>query len=372
MRINSIGLVNFRNHELFRLELTPGSTAIIGRNGLGKTNVIEAIHYTSTLQSHRVNQDGPLIKHNCDSAFIELCAQKQNRQAKVAVTINREKPNTFEVNGSQTRKPKDVAGIIQTVIFSPEDLNLVKNEPASRRNFLDEFLILQTPRLVEVKHNYEKALKQRNSLLKSAAGRPLGETAKATLSAWDEQLIKFGAELVFNRLNAIEKLVPHLTEFGNVISGATEPIQASYQASWLTKNARDLTEISNQLQTALESKIKEEISRGQTLSGPHRDDLLLELNSAPVRNFASHGQSWSVAIALRLATFAVLREFESDPILILDDVFAELDARRRSRLISVISAVEQTLITVADTKDIPDELKSTNYWLPDELTHADQ
>jgi DNA replication and repair protein RecF len=370
MKISSLGLVNFRSHELLQLEFAEGATSIIGRNGLGKTNIVEAVHYSATLASHRVAQDGPLIRNECDSSFINTVAQKNGRQANVAITINRDKQNVVELNGAPVRRPRDVVGVIQVVIFSPEDLDLVKNEPAVRRRFLDEFLTLQSPRMAEVKQDYERALKQRNSLLKSAGRRALSDTARSTLVAWDEQLVKFGAELVLDRLKAIEQLLPHITEFGNVISGTTEPIGVTYHSSWLTEQTQDRENIAEQLRLALENRHKEEVDRGLTLFGPHRDDLSLELAGMPVRNYASHGQSWSVAIALRMSTFAVLREHDSDPVLILDDVFAELDARRRGRLIETISGVEQTIITVADEADVPKEFDSVRYWLADGVAHA--
>lgn len=370
MKISALGLANFRSHELLKLELSEGTTSIVGRNGLGKTNIIEAIHYSATLDSHRVTQDAPLIRHDCDSAFLEVTAQKHGRVAKVAVTINRDKANVVELNGSAVRRPRDVVGVIQVVVFSPEDLDLVKNEPAVRRRFLDDFLMLQSPRMADVKQDYERALKQRNSLLKSAGRRALSETARNTLVAWDEQLIKFGSELVLARLKAIEALLPHVQEFGNVISDTTEPIMASYQSSWLSEPIQSLPSISEQLRDALAARHSEEVDRGLTLSGPHRDDLALELNNAPVRNYASHGQSWSVAIALRMATFAVLREHDSDPVLILDDVFAELDAKRRARLVATIADVEQTIITVADIQDVPADLAGVQYWLEDGAVHV--
>lgn len=370
MKINHIGLANFRNHDLFNLDFQNSCTAIIGRNGLGKTNIVEAIYFASTLKSHRVATDPPLIKSGAEHAFIEVSAQKADRVARVSVTINRETTNTYEVNGAPVRKTKDVVGIIQTIIFSPEDLNLVKNEPVARRQFLDDFLVQQKPRLSEVKSDYDRVLKQRNTLLKSAAGRKLSDTAKSTLSAWDEQLVSLGSEIVFHRLQALIKLKPHITEFGNIISDTTEPINVSYQSNWLVDPEPDLGGIESQFREQLELRHSDEVARGVSLIGPHRDDVYLQLNGLPVRNFASHGQSWSVAIALRLATFQILREFETDPVLILDDIFAELDQNRRARLVKALIDVEQTIITVADTKDIPADLTASQFWLPDGLNHA--
>ena len=365
MKINSIGLTNFRNHEILSLQFNNQTTAIIGRNGLGKTNIVEAINYTSILKSHRTHSDLPLIKTECNSAFIHLTAQKHDRTASVSVTINRDAPNIYEVNNAIVRRAKDVVGIIQTVIFSPEDLALAKGDPSARRDFIDDFLIQFKPRIAEIKSNYERVLKQRNTLLKSASGKTLTGSVQETITAWNEQLIKFGSELTEHRITAITNLKPFVEEFGRVISGSREELEINYQSGWLTGDINNLAQIQSQFEHSLASKQSEEIARGQTLVGPHRDDLALNLAGLPVRNFASHGQAWSVAIALRLATFQLLRNHDTDPVLILDDVFAELDVKRRERLISCLQDVEQTIITVADEKDLPDNLEVTKLWLPD-------
>ncbi len=371
MKINSIGLTNFRNHEILSISFSDPVTAIIGRNGLGKTNIVEAIHYAATLKSHRTHSDLPLIKKDSSSAFINLVAQKHDRTAAVAITINHDSSNVYEVNNVTVRRSKDVVGIIKTVIFSPEDLALAKGDPAVRRDFIDDFIIQNKPRMLDVKQNYERVLKQRNSLLKSLTGKPLTPSSQETLFAWNEQLIKYGSELVEQRIHALTELRPFVEEFGNQISGSREPLKINYQSGWLLASEANLTQIQTEFNAGLINKQSEEISRGQTLVGPHRDDLSLDLADLPVRNFASHGQAWSVAITLRLATFHVLRNLDTDPILILDDVFAELDVNRRQRLIDCLSDVEQTLITVADEKDLPAELNATQIWLPDGIVHAD-
>lgn len=371
MKINSIGLTNFRNHELLSINFSNPVTAIIGRNGLGKTNIVEAIHYAATLKSHRTHNDLPLIKTTSNSAFINIVAQKHERTAVLAVTINRDASNVYEVNNVTVRRSKDVVGIIKTVIFSPEDLALAKGDPAIRRDFIDDFIIQNKPRMLDVKQNYERVLKQRNSLLKSLAGKTLTSSAQETLFAWNEQLIKYGAELVEQRILALTELRPFVEEFGNQISGSSEPLKINYQSNWLLTSEANLIQIQSEFKSGLMDKQSEEVSRGQTLIGPHRDDISLELAGLPVRNFASHGQAWSVAIALRLATFNVLRNVDTDPILILDDVFAELDVKRRQRLINCVADVEQLIITVADEKDLPTELNATQIWLSDGIVHAD-
>jgi DNA replication and repair protein RecF len=363
MKISALGLHNFRNHELFNIEFPDGIVVIVGRNGLGKTNIVEAINYAATLSSHRVNNNEPLIQHSKESAEIHVLAHKHGRQAKVSVTLNRNHNNSVSLNSSPVRRPKDVIGVVQVVIFSPEDLELVKGDPAGRRKFIDTFMMLYSPRVADIKQDYDRALKQRNSLLKSAKRKPLTETALQTLEVWDEQLVSYGAQLVAQRLKGIKILKPFLHSFGDVISGSSEELDADYFSSWLTETSVEENEIAQDLDHALKARRADEVDRGITLSGPHRDDISLTLNNTPVKGYASHGQSWSVAIALKLATFQALREHDGDPVLILDDVFAELDAHRRERLANVISDVEQTIITVADLDDVPQGLQGTHIWL---------
>lgn len=370
MKINSLGLLHFRNHNHITLEFKEGITTIVGRNGLGKTNIIEAIYYASSLNSHRVGTDEPLIQHGSDSAQINVTATKHNRQAKIQVNLNKASNNAVHLNGSQVRRPRDIVGVLQVVVFSPEDLELVKGDPAVRRKFIDTFMMMHSPRVADLKQSYDRALKQRNSLLKSAGRKSLSESALQTLEVWDEQIALYGAQLVEQRLKGLELLQPFIENFGNVISGDTEPLTVSYSSSWLGANSHTFEEIESDLKQALYLRRNDEVDRGITLSGPHRDDVTLTLSGKPVKGYASHGQSWSVAIALRLATFQVLREHDDDPILILDDVFAELDQQRRQRLASVIADVEQTIITVADVKDVPELLVGSQVWLESAVNHA--
>lgn len=365
MQISKLSLRDFRNHENIDLSLTPGTTTIIGRNGRGKTNIVEAVHYLATLSSHRVSQDAPLIRKGQNTASIFANVAKHNRQAEVELTINYPGANKVSLNKTQLTKPKDILGLVTTVIFSPEDLELVKGEPSARRRFIDELSTLLTPRFSNTRSDYERILKQRNTLLKSLGRRNPSPQARATLDAWDEQLIQTGCEIISARLENIKRIEPHILSFGAEISGDTEPLSLSYANNWLPVEATDKTEIENTFRSELENRNKDEIDRGVTLVGPHRDDLDIQLSDMPAKGYASHGQSWSIAIALRLAAFKTLREHDDDPILILDDVFAELDERRRSRLISIISDVEQTLITAAVMEDIPKGLPSNQLLLED-------
>ena len=365
MQISKLSLRNFRNHENLDLSFLSGATTIVGRNGRGKTNIVEAVHYLATLGSHRVSQDAPLIRNGQNTASVLANVEKHKRQAQVELVINYPGTNKVSLNGNPLTRTRDILGLVTTVIFSPEDLELVKGEPSARRKFIDELSTLLTPKFSNTRSDYERTLKQRNTLLKSLGRRSPSPQARATLDAWDEQLISFGSEIIFTRLENIKKIQPHVTEFGTTISGDTEPLHLNYLNNWLSLETKDISEIEKLFRAELENRNKDEIDRGITLVGPHRDDLNIQLSEMPAKGYASHGQSWSIAIALRLAAFKTLREHDDDPILILDDVFAELDERRRNRLISIISDVEQTLITAAVLEDIPKGLPSHHLLLED-------
>ena len=365
MQISQLLLHNFRNHKDLHISFPAGATTIIGRNGRGKTNIVEAVNYLATLGSHRVSQDAPLILNGQNTASISASVEKHNRHAQVELVINHPGTNKVSLNGNQLTRPRDILGLVTAVIFSPEDLDLVKGDPSARRKFIDELSTLLTPKFSITRSDYERTLKQRNTLLKSLGRRAPSQQARATLDAWDEQLIASGSEMVFARLENIKLIHPHVTEFGTNISGDTEPLQLSYSNTWLPQDNPDRKTIADFFRTELENRNKDEVDRGMTLVGPHRDDINIRLSDMPAKGYASHGQSWSIAIALRLAAFKVLREYDDDPILILDDVFAELDEKRRTRLISIISDAEQTLITAAVVEDIPNGLQSHQLLLED-------
>lgn len=365
MQISRLGLRNFRNHENLDLSFTAGATTIVGRNGRGKTNIVEAVHYLATLSSHRVAQDAPLIRINQSAAVICASVEKHNRQAQVEFTINHSGANKVLLNASPLSKPKDILGLVTSVIFSPEDLELVKGDPSARRRFIDELSTSLIPKFLNSRSDFERTLKQRNTLLKSLSRRTPSLQARATLDAWNEQLIQHGTEIIFTRLGNIKRIKPHVSEFGKTISGDTEPLYLSYLNGWLPSEVVSKDEITKLFGTELENRRRDEIDRGTTLVGPHRDDVNIQLSDMPAKGYASHGQAWSIAIALRLAAFKTLREHDDDPILILDDVFAELDENRRNRLISIIADVEQTLITAAVIEDIPRELPSKHLLLED-------
>ena len=362
MRISSLELRDFRNHANLALDFASGTTTIIGRNGRGKTNIVEAINYLATLGSHRVSNDFPLLHFGSSQAVISAAVHKDERTAKIEVEINESKQNRVTLNGSALGRPRDILGLVHTVIFAPEDLSLVKGDPSDRRKYVDDFATQLTPRVASVRSDFEKVLKQRNALLKSAGRRQLTGSARTTFEVWNEQFVQHAAALTAARLDALQQLQPFIESHGDAISGNTEALRASYSSKWFDVGSGDLE---NQLREALELRERDEIDRGVTLVGPHRDDIDIELTGLGAKHFASHGQSWSIALALRLATFDVLRQHHDDPILILDDVFAELDSRRRERLLASLAGVEQTLVTAAVAEDVPNFLLEQTFELAD-------
>jgi len=356
MRITSLSLNDFRNHAHLNLDFTPGTTTIIGRNGLGKTNIVEAVNYLATLGSHRVSQDIPMIRSGLTQANIAAQISKHDRSASIDITINSVGSNQVLLNGSQLTRPRDLLGLVHTIIFAPEDLELVKGDPSSRRKYVDDFSVQLTPRFAGVKQEFERVLKQRNSLLKSNGRRGLSVEAKNTLETWNELYVSAAADVVEQRLAALQLLTELITEHGQMLSGNTEPLRVDYSSTWLLPESNSREEIVKNLTDELARRLNDEVERAMTLVGPHRDDLKVTLSDMPAKGYASHGQSWSIALAMRLATFDVLRQHDDDPILILDDVFAELDEKRRTRLAGAVGGVEQTLITAAVQADVPGDL----------------
>jgi DNA replication and repair protein RecF len=380
-------LHDFRSYPTADLEISPGVTAFVGRNGQGKTNLVEAIDYLCALDSHRVATDAPLVRVGATQAVIHAAVVKHGRTATIEVEINPGRANRARVNKAVLPRTRDLVGLVRTVLFSPEDLALVKGDPSGRRRFLDDLLVLRTPRLAGLRADYDRVLKQRNSLLKSMLasrrGRRDDEYAASTLEIWDEQLATHGSELLAARLDLVDQLRPYVGKaYEAVARGATrEDASLEYQSTVppLASLAADPAESHGEtVPTAaflatLAERRGEELQRGLTLVGPHRDDLLLSLAPAgsdgttrlPVKGYASHGESWSFALALRLAAYDLLRADGDDPILILDDVFAELDSQRRSQLAALVADAEQVLITAAVEEDIPEVLAGARFRVAD-------
>jgi DNA replication and repair protein RecF len=364
LHVTALGLHDFRSYPHAEVALTPGAAVFLGANGQGKTNLVEAIDYVAGLESHRVALDAPLIRAGTQQAVIRVDVQRGERSARLEVEISSGRSNRGRINGSVVPRMRDMIGVVRTVMFSPEDLALVKGDPADRRRFIDALLTLRAPRLAGVRADYDRVLKQRNTLLKSARGRS-GHVDLSTLDIWDDKLATLGAELIAQRLVTLADLAPHLIEsYRQVAADADadrQAVTATYKSSTDLAEAADPDAIRDRLVAGLEDKRRDELERGVTLVGPHRDDIDMAIGELPARGYASHGESWSLALALRLASFHVLREEGDDPVLILDDVFAELDGRRREHLAKLAADVEQVLVTAAVSDDVPDVLSGERF-----------
>ena len=372
MYVTKVQLTNFRNYKTAEVELSPGVNLLYGANGQGKTNLAEAINFFASLSSHRVAGHTPLIKQGEQSAIISLELAHQERQLLLEFEINEDSPNRARLNKSPVQKPKDILGYLNSVIFAPEDLDIVKRDPTNRRAFIDQLIVQFTPRMLGVYSDYERVLKQRNTLLKSARATGAKGDSLATLSAWDESLVKLGSEIISARVAIAAKLSPGLiANYKNISNANNEPrifIKSSILGSTLLDGEEaddseyletpDRNEIADLFRGKLERLRQKEIERGVSLVGPHRDDLVLILGSLPAKGYASHGESWSYALSLRLASLDILRQESKlgDPILILDDVFAELDSERRVKLAELVRTNEQVIITAAVIEDVPESL----------------
>lgn len=364
MHVARLVLHDFRSYAEVELELEPGGTAFIGLNGQGKTNLVEAIDYLSRLDSHRVSGDAPLIRAGADQAIVRAEVVKGGRTALLELEITPGRTNRARINRAALPRTRDLVGVLRTVIFSPEDLALVKGDPSDRRRFLDSLLVLRTPRLGGVKADYDRVLKQRNTLLKSARGRRNVEIA--TLDIWDENLARTGAELIACRLVLLDELAPHLSDAYRRVAAESadhrREVTAIYKPSLdLDPSLRDQSEIERLLLAEIERRRGDEIDRGISLVGPHRDEVILTIGELPAKGYASHGESWSFALALKLASFELLRDDGDDPVLILDDVFAELDQGRRQQLAELVGDAEQVLVTAAVADDVPAALKGHRF-----------
>lgn len=368
MHVSHLSLHNFRSYAEVEVDLEPGSTAFIGANGQGKTNLVEAIDYVATLGSHRVANDTPLVKADTERAVVRASVVRGDRTALLEVEITPGKANRARINKSPLPRIRDIVGVLRTVLFSPEDLALIKGDPADRRRFLDALLVLQTPRLGGVKADYDRILRQRNTLLKSAGRRRDAELP--TLDIWDENLARVGGELMAARIALLAGLAPYLASaYIQVAANAAPDRQvatAVYKSSFdLDPSAADASSLNTALLAELARRRRDELDRGVSLVGPHRDDVTLTLGELPAKGYASHGESWSFALALKLASFELLRADGDDPVLILDDVFAELDLGRRDQLAALVGSAEQVLVTAAVADDVPEGLIGRRFMVKD-------
>jgi DNA replication and repair protein RecF len=369
-----LSLVDYRNYEASEVGLVPGPNVFVGSNGQGKTNLVEAIGYLGTLGSHRVSSDQPLIRSGRDSAIVRARLEHEGREVLLEIQLNRAGANRAQVNRVGV-KPRELPRHIATVLFAPEDLALVRGEPSGRRRFLDQLLVQLAPRLAGTLADYDRVLRQRNSLLKSARGARIAENRLSTLELWDERLVDLGSQIIDARADLVERMRPHVAEAYERIAGAGQVADLALELSILgaqpddegvpdelepeaLATAGDSRRTAEDFGAAIARVRRSELDRGITLVGPHRDDLMLVLNGLPARGYASHGESWSFALSLKLASAALLRAESpiGDPVVVLDDVFAELDEIRRAALASAIGDYQQVLITAAVLGDVPPEL----------------
>ena len=374
MHVAHLSLADFRSYARAEVPLGPGVSTFLGPNGRGKTNLVEAVGYLATLGSHRVASDAPLVRMGAERAVVRAAVVQDDRQQLIELELNPGRANRARLNRSTQVRPRDVLGILRTVLFAPEDLALVKGDPGERRRFLDELVVARTPRMAGVRQDYERVLKQRNTLLRTAVlARRHGASRSgggdlSTLDVWDQHLARAGAELLAQRLALVAVLQPLVDKAYAQLAPGGGPAVLEYRCSagelpgGATASREELADL---LGRALAKARRQELERGVTLVGPHRDDLLLGLGRMPAKGYASHGESWSFALALRLASYELLRAEGNEPVLILDDVFAELDARRRARLAELVAPGEQVLVTAAVAEDVPDVLTGTRHLVGD-------
>ena len=390
MYLEKLSLTDFRSYAQVDLSLEPGVTVLVGSNGIGKTNLMEAIGYLATLNSHRVSTDAPLLRFGTERAMIRAKLVRGEQSTLLELEINAGRANRGRINRSNPVRARDLLGICQTVLFAPEDLALVKGDPSSRRRFLDELLVSLMPRHAATRSDYDRVLKQRNALLKSARAGKFSTGHEATLDVWDQHMARAGAELLHARLELVDRLQPHLKNaYAQLTDGSKEAtavyrstLQDSLDDDGTTSRPADsrpadgtaaeeaapaedlrllsVEQLTDRYIQAFAAARRKELERGISLVGPHRDELELVLGSAPAKGYASHGETWSMCLSLRLASYYVMlddaRTGGSPPILILDDVFAELDVQRRRKLAAIVSGAEQVLVTAAVEDDIPAEL----------------
>lgn len=370
MFVRALTLRDFRSWEQADIELSPGVTVFLGANGNGKTNLLEALGYLSTLASHRVASEAPLIRVGTERSRIGANVVNAGRELRIDVELNRGVANRAQINRSPVRRPREILGVLHTVLFAPEDLALVRGDPGERRRLLDELCIARLPRLAAVRSDYERVLRQRAALLKTAGRRAGSKTDLSTLDVWDGHLASHAAVLVAERLRLVHELYPHLARSYASIAPESRPASIGYRSAALppeflvperAPTPDDTAALESVLLRELAAARPKELERGVCLVGPHRDDLDLLLGDIPAKGFASHGESWSFALALRLAAFDLLRAGGAEPVLLLDDVFAELDRRRRTALARVAAEAEQVLITAAVPEDVPAELSGTTF-----------
>ena len=372
MFVEHLSLTDFRSYSSAEVELGQGVTVFVGANGQGKTNLVEAVEYLSRLASHRVSADAPLVRMGADQAIVRgrvRAGAQDSRSLLLDLEINPGKSNRARINKNALPRTRDLLGVLRTVVFSPEDLATVKGDPSDRRAFIDSVVITRWPRMAGVKADYERVVKQRNSLLKAMSGRTgqyADPEAESTLEVWNDNLARIGAELLLARLDSLAELMPLASAAYASIAPQNNDLAADYRTSIdLAPEAEaevvTRTQLEDRLKQAMAERRRDEISRGVSLIGPHRDEIAFSIGVMPAKGYASHGECWSLALSLKLAAFGLLQADGIEPVLVLDDVFAELDSHRRQRLAESIASAEQVLITAAVGTDVPELLAGQRF-----------
>jgi DNA replication and repair protein RecF len=386
VHLSRLALTDFRSYAEADLTLGPGITTFTGFNGQGKTNLVEAAGYLATFASHRVATDAPLIRQGTDRAILRAVVVSAGRDSLLEIEINPGRANRVRLNRAPVPRPREALGVLRCVLFAPEDIAVVKGDPDQRRRYLDDLLVAMRPRYAGVRADYERVLRQRTALLKSAKAR--GAVPAGTLEVWDDHLVTAGVQLTAGRLRLVRELRPLVAACYSSVSGTERDTGLSYRMSAAAgpgagaPGAGDLGDgapttelgldpepdpdkLALTLREALAVRRRAELERAVCLVGPHRDELELRIGGLPARGYASHGESWSLALALRLAAYQLLRAGGEDPVLMLDDVFAELDSGRRDRLAELVRDAEQVLVTAAVPEDVPPGLAGARFRVAD-------
>jgi DNA replication and repair protein RecF len=357
-------VADFRNHPAASVDLRPGVSALVGANGSGKTNLLEAVGYLATLGSHRLGQDAALVRAGADAAVIRGSAVRSGRVVLLELEIRPGSGVRGRVNRAPVPRSRELLGIVRAVLFAPEDLALVRGDPEERRRFLDTLAVQRLPRYLSTRQDFDRILKQRNSLLRSTGGRLPSGASLAALDVWDEKLSTAAGDVWAERLRLVRLLAPMVEQAYQGLAGRDDPLEMTYSSTVLGEvDGPDPNppELSRLLRERLAADRSREVERGITLSGPHRDELVLVLRGLAARTHASHGEAWSLALALRLASHQLLTAEGDEPLLLLDDVFAELDRARRERVAAAAVAAEQAIVTAAVAEEVPSQLGASMF-----------